>query len=243
MTYFISYGDDKYTNSKNRIKAEAINSGFFDVVNVYGRQDISEEFLQKTRPYIDMPRGGGYWLWKSFFLKKTLEEMSEGDYCVYVDAGCSVNPYGIDRFDFYKDLLGRSGILSFQMGEGAVEEKFTTGAIFNHLNIAETSTIRKTGQIVGGILIIRKCEKSLKLINEYYDAAINHTHLFSDEHNSTGNSSNFIDNRHDQSILSVLRKVYNSTTIEDETYADNMEGWNDLISNKKIPFLATRIRN
>ena len=129
------------------------------------------------------------------------------------------------------------------MGEGAAEEKFTTGVIFNHFNIPETSSIRKTGQIVGGILIIRKCEKSIKLINEYYDAAINHAHLFSDEHNTTGNSSNFIDNRHDQSVLSVLRKIYNSTSIEDETYANTMEAWHDLIYNKKIPFLATRIRN
>ena len=243
MTYFISYGDDKYSNSKNRIKAEATNSGFFDVINVYGRQDISEEFLEKTKPYIDMPRGGGYWLWKSFFLKKTLEEMSEGDYCVYVDAGCSVNPYGIERFNFYKDLLSEIGILSFQMGEGAAEEKFTTGAIFDKFGIEEKSEIRKSGQIIATILIFKKCEKSIKLIDDYYNLAINYTSLFSDEYNMINNSPNFVDNRHDQSILSIMRKKYESICINDETYADTMEGWYDLIYNKKIPFLATRIRN
>jgi len=241
--YFISYGDDKYRLSKQRLKQEAINSGFFDVVNVYGRQDISEEFLKKTRPYIDMPRGGGYWLWKSFFLKKTLEEISEGDYCVYVDAGCSVNQYGIERLNFYKNLLNDDGILSFQMGEGATEEKFTTSAIFNQIGIEENSEIRKSGQIIATILIFKKCEKSIKLIDDYYNLAINYTSLFSDEYNMMNNSSNFVDNRHDQSILSVMRKKYGSICINDETYADTAEGWQDLYYNKKIPFLATRIRN
>jgi hypothetical protein len=129
------------------------------------------------------------------------------------------------------------------MGEGAAEEKFTTNAIFNYFNVPENSEIRKTGQIVGGILIIRKTDKTIKLINEYYEIATKHTKLFSDENNFVNNSENFIENRHDQSILSVMRKLYGSSIIEDETYADTMEKWYDLIYNKKIPFLATRIRN
>ena len=97
MIYFFSYGDDKYKNSKDRIRNEA-RSFIFDKVDIYGREDIPFEFIEKTKPYIDMPRGGGYWLRKPFFLKKTFDMMNDGDICVYADAGCTINPNGLDRF-------------------------------------------------------------------------------------------------------------------------------------------------
>lgn len=242
MIYFFTYGDDNYKNSKLRIEHEAKMFGF-DSIKIYGRQDIDEEFLNKTKPYINMPRGGGYWLWKSFFLKKTFEEMNYGDICVYADAGCSINPYGSERFNYYRELLdnNESGILSFRM-DGLDEERYTTEAIFEHFNIEPDSNVRISGQIMATILIMRKNEKSEKLVEEYYNLALNNTNLFSDEFNLQNNCSRFVDNRHDQSILSVMRKKYNTVEIQDETYADTMEGWNNLVYIKKIPFLATRIR-
>ena len=92
------------------------------------------------------------------------------------------------------------------------------------------------------ILIMRKCEKSISLVNEYYNLALSNPKLFSDDYNKEGNCGRFIDNRHDQSLLSVLRKKHGSVEILDETYADTIDGWNNLIYIKKIPFLATRIR-
>jgi hypothetical protein len=38
MTYFFSYGDDKYKTSKQRIYNEAKNSMYFDDIKIYGQK-------------------------------------------------------------------------------------------------------------------------------------------------------------------------------------------------------------
>jgi hypothetical protein len=93
------------------------------------------------------------------------------------------------------------------------------------------------------MIIFRKCDKSLKIINDFYNLSLDDTVLFSDEFNKVGNCERFIDNRYDQSIFSVLRKKYETVEIVDETWAPDNNGWNNLYYVKKIPFLATRIRS
>jgi hypothetical protein len=243
MIYFFTYGDEKYSNSKIRISNESKLFGFDDIA-IYGKEDIPIEFIEKTMPYINHHRGGGYWLWKPFFLKKTFDKMNFGDYCVYADAGCTINPNGKERFDFYKTLISENenGILSFRM-DGLDEEAYTTEEIFKNFNIDNNSNIRKTGQIMATILVMCKTTHSQKLVDDYYNLSISRPNLFSDDFNYDNNSERFVDNRHDQSILSVMRKIHGSVEIIDETYAGTMDGWNILYYEKKIPFLATRIRN
>lgn len=241
MIYFLTYGDDKYTLSKQRLFQEALNFKIFDDIKIYGRNDIGLDFIEKTKPYINMPVGGGYWLWKSFFLKNTFEKMKDNDYCVYIDAGCSINPYGQDTFNKWLRLLDNNdtGTISFYIG--TKEENYNTDAVFEHFQIPIESDIRKSDQIIGGILIFRKCEKSQKLIDDYYNLAISNPKLFSDENNLS--SKNFSNHRHDQSVFSVMRKLYGSILLKDESYTESMDEWYDIIYNRKIPFLATRIRN
>jgi len=237
MVYFFSYGDSSYINSKNRIYNEAKNIGFDDV-NVYGPENLPEDFLKKTYPYITHPRGAGYWLWKAFFLKQTFDKMSNDDICIYADAGCHVNIHGKKRLQEYFNLIENddSGILSFDLGEFK-EKMFTNEKVFEYFNISESNTdIRDTGILVGGILYIRKCKNTTHLINEYYRVAVERPDLFSDEHNNYKRKPEFRDHRHDQSIFSILRKLNGSVVIPDETYAND---WNQLIH---VPILATRIR-
>jgi len=237
MIHFLTYGDNTFSNSKKRLKIEAENFGVFDTISIYNREDISMDFIEKTSPYINMDRGGGYWLWKCFFVKKTFDQINYGDYCVYIDAGCSINIRGKERFfEYLKMIDNEIGVLSFQLEHS--EYKWTSEKVFDFLEIEKDSEIRKSEQLVGGILILKKCEYSMNLINKWYDIAINNPDLFSDIYNNNNNEY-FIEHRHDQSIFSILRKKYGSVILKDETWSDN---WNYLLYEKKAPFLATRYR-
>ena len=37
------------------------------------------------------PRGYGYWLWKSYIIKKTIEKMSDDDILLYLDCGYEID--------------------------------------------------------------------------------------------------------------------------------------------------------
>lgn len=256
--YFFTYGDDKYTNSKIRIKEEAINFEMFDDIRIYGKEDLNFSFLIKTKPYIDSPKGGGYWLWKSFLLKKTFDMMSDDDYCVYVDAGCTINKFGKERFIEYLYLLDKSesGILRFSF-PGVSEEIYTNSRVFDYFrennNIYKKSdrflsTLSKTDQLMATILIFKKCKISIEYVNRFYEISLSNPELFSDKYNEINKNKDFIDHRHDQSVSSCLSKVIsnNLVIIPDETFTTDTDGeilyWDNLVHNKKIPFLATRIR-
>jgi len=239
-TFFISYGDSNYTQSKNRIQHEAINMGF-DNVNVYGPEDISKSFIQKTLPFISYPKGGGYWLWKSFFIKQMFDIMKVDDICVYADAGCHVNIHGKQRLQEYYDIINRnsSGIISFQIGD-LQEEWYTTDKVFDFFNIPDDDIdIRKSGQYISTILIMRKCDATIELIDDYYNIATTRSDLFSDIYNVDNKTPTFRDHRHDQSIFSILRKQHGSVVLPDETWTYNGLNWSDL---KHIPIFSSRIR-
>lgn len=236
MIYFLSYGNDNYRNSKQRISQEARAMGF-DSVEVFGPENLPKEFLEKTYPHILHPRGAGYWLWKSWLLKKTFEKMNDGDYCVYADAGCHVNIHGKKRMMEYFQMItdDESGFLAFEL-EGFMEKMFTNTKCLEFFNINEQDPIRDTGILVGGILFLRKCKNSQIIVDEFYKIATENPDLFSDVHNTYKPCAEFRDHRHDQSVLSLIRKKHGCVIIPDETYSEN---WQELIH---VPILATRIR-
>ena len=77
---------------------------------------------------------------------------------------------------------------------------------------------------------------SIRIINEYYEIAVNHSDLFSDVYNDYNRQPEFRDHRHDQSILGFVRKKYGTVVIPDETFAAD---FNDIAH---VPVIAARIR-
>ena len=61
--------------------------------------------------------------------------------------------------------------------------------------------------------------------------------LFTDYYNNN-QQSYFKDNRHDQSVFSIIRKKYNSIILKDETF---FEPFGNIIS-LNYPFWATRLK-
>jgi hypothetical protein len=81
-----------------------------------------------------------------------------------------------------------------------------------------------------------KKNKNLNIIIDvWYNVMYDEPLLFTDHYNKN-QASYFIDNRHEQSILSIVRKKYGSIILSDETYFKpfgNKESFN-------FPFWATR---
>jgi hypothetical protein len=217
--YFITFGgpSKRFHEAVNRIKREAEELGIYDKIIGYTDKELKDKnkFWKKHGKFIESnPRGYGYWLWKSFITKETLKEMNENDILVYADSGCSLNKNGTKRLLEYFDIVKNSslGILSFELDY--IEKSYTKMDIFKEMNVFE---LMDTKQLVGGIFIIRKCERTVNLVKELYKLCSNY-HLINDDPSKIPNSPDFIDYRHDQSIFSLLRKKRGTEILRDETY-------------------------
>ena len=233
--HFITYGDNN-VNCKNRIKSEAENFECFDTITIYSREDITPDFNNKFKDILNYTRGGGYWVWKFDIILSKLNEIDYNDILVYTDCGTTININGKNRFYEYIDLLNKSnyGIISLEMNY--IEKEWTTKQLFNNLDIDMETDIANSGQYTGAILIMKKNEHTLMIFNKCIELLNKDHNLITDTYN-IGQNAYFKDNRHDQSILSLVRKKYNSIVLKN----DYNDLWRDINEeNNHIPFIASR---
>lgn len=236
--HLISYGDNNFKNAKKRVNNEGINSEWFDTTTICGPENLSEEFKHEFNDILKKPRGVGYWIWKFDIIKQELTKLAINDILIYLDAGCSININGNKRFIEYIEMLNNSNesIISFQMPH--IEKKYTNKELFHHFNMNVNDNNGNSGQIVGGVLIMKNTEKMMKIIDECINVLRTDHLLVTDYYNKIEQCNDFIDNRHDQSILSLVRKKHGSIVLTDETYFQPFGNKESL----KFPFWATRKR-
>ena len=224
---------------------QAKEFGEFSIIKGYGPEDLPHHFKEKYKHILDRDRGGGYWLWRPIILLDALEEVGEGEFLVYLDAGCTLNPLGKKRFNEYISLLDKSeyGILSFQMsgnkGPGSLEmeQKWTIREIFEYFGVNPQSNIGTSGQYLGGVFIMQKNKHLEKYMTMFMEAIIRDPLMCTDDYNKKNQMDEFRENRHEQSISSVLRKKIGSVVIDgDESWMLPFGRGESL----KYPFWATR---
>ena len=240
---FLTYGDHKFARSKQRICNEAKRLGLFDKIIIKSKNDLlveSSEFKKKLKsnPRLQKifaaPRGGGYWIWKPFVILEQLRKMDENDVLIYTDAGCTV-PVGNDgkkqqtkeKLQEYISVVNQSekGVLAFKNPH--IDHVWTTGDIFRYFKTFDDPKVYNTRQFSGGRLhVIRKCNHSMKLYERWWEITHTKPNFYTDNPSSTQNFPRFVENRHDQSVFSILCKVHG---VEEEYSWD------------KIPIKATHI--
>ncbi|KAK1738937.1 hypothetical protein QTG54_010253 [Skeletonema marinoi] len=139
--------------------------------------------------------------------------MKEGDFLVYLDAGSQVNKGGEERFREYLKIVNESeyDMLCFEYRKTFNHEyKWTTENVFNAFNVSMEDPIRRTGQIEGGTLLMQKGPHLRSWLKIIQDALLQDPWIITDKYNHETEllTPDFRDNRHDQSISSVSRKIH-----------------------------------
>ena len=257
--HFISYGDKNFKKSVLRIEREAKDFNSFKSIEVFKNKDFyDKDFLKKYKKVIKQKKLSGYGIWKYYLINKKINEINNDEFLIYCDAGCTINLKGKDRYYEYLDMLSESdlGIISFPIRNHAdedykdnptLEKIWTTKEIFDYFKIGINDPIANSPQILSGILIIKKNNHIKEILSEYKKVLEYDQNLITDYYNLQNQYDFFKENRHDQSIWSVLRKVYGSYNLdvdesffyyvkeEDKIDYDDPDKW-------KYPFWATRIK-
>jgi hypothetical protein len=201
MIVSISYADDTYRKTQKLHDRLARKWGA-DKTIAYGPADIDPVFREKNKSIFQYKRGAGYWLWKPYIIKDSLDKMEEGDYLIYSDAGSAF----IRPISYLIDAMKKeqTDVMCFEIG---AKERCWSKRDALLLLEADKEEYLDRGQICGTYLILRKTKDSCILVDDYLKYAQDRR-IITDEPNVLGvpNYPEFIENRHDQTIWSLLCK-------------------------------------
>ena len=226
--YVICFADSRLINSVNRLKSELKDFTIIDTTYFFSEQDLDSSFKKELHS-IRHRRGYGYWKWKSYFVKKMMDKINSNDILIWSDVGNTFNSQGEHRLMEYIEMsrTNKSGIVAFSQN-GNTEKTWTKGDLFHHFKVYDEPLFTDTDQIWAGAFILRKTPNSIELVNRWFDIHMNHYDLTTDKKSNIPNLNGFREHRHDQSVLSILVKSYNSILINsNEVYAGE-GGWEAL---------------
>jgi len=242
---FISYGNENFKVKKERIYKEAIEMGCFNgTIKVYDPSDLSEEFKSATGGVLNEKRGGGYWLWKPYIIYDMLQKLNENDILLYVDAGCTLNKNGVPRLKEYAQAISPStnkSILVMRLTTEK-EKKWTSTPIFEYFNEPIDGEAGNSNQHLATTSLYRKCDKTMMFVETWLNIAKTRPDLFTDVYNDESKRTNpiFSENRHDQSIFSMITK---SEPYNDWCVVINEEIEIGLGYSERSPIFASRHRS
>lgn len=202
----ISYSNKKYLSSLILNKKTANKVGKVDKYYSYGPNDIDNEFRDENKDILSRERGNGYWLWKPYFILKTLKEkLNDGDYLIYTDAQIIYIDIAEKLVDFLKK---RNAEMWAEKLECCQEKLFSKRDAFVLIDV-DKPFYTDTKQYNGAYQIYKKSRFTENFLKDYLFYCRD-KRIITDEVNSMGlpNYDKFVDNRHDQTVFSLLIKKY-----------------------------------
>jgi hypothetical protein len=235
--HLVTYGDNAYVASRELLRQEALRFGISNI-HMYGPRRLPVTFVKKHIDFFRKNRrGGGCWLWKPLIVRDVLSHIKDGDFLLYADAGCGINPNGQKRFIEWLEICDNQNNISFQM-HGLAEKHWTKLSVARLMG-CEAAEIMDSGQIMAGIFGLKKNKYMVELIQEWLDIC-SMEWTIDDSVQSVANDPEFKEHRHDQSVFSLLRKREKFCTIPDETYAHD-GNWNGQLTGS-VPIWTLRRR-
>ena len=200
----ISFGsNDEYINLAEKTVQSINNLYSKSETKVFKPKDLPDEINNYAKTY---SKGYGYWIWKPYIVKKALSTVNENDILLYVDGRSGLRQIGkpirwLDEFI----MQNQFDIASWQMIHK--EMSWTNGDIISAFNLDLNSVLLKTGQFAATFHAWRKNIRSQNFSNEWLNFLLNNREFCRDDDSQNANHKKFIDNRHDQSVFSLMIKT------------------------------------
>jgi len=232
--FFMTFGAGNIgiQNAAQRLGSQAVESGFFDEVEVFSYSDLPPKVTELFAPAtLDECRGFGFWAWKPYLINQKMESLVDGDILVYLDAGSEINKHGVDRFTYYLDFVARHDVLVFPI---PYQHRFWVKP-HSSLRIERHNFFRN--QVWAGMIMLRVSDLSRRIVSRWYELAFENSGSALTEDISDGEifPEGFKEHRHDQSILSHVIYSEKLTMIDrdESTHTPWSKG-------EEFPFLALR---
>ena len=217
MKLLINYANAQYTQSQKLNSKTGLAVAGFDKVISYRPRDIDKFFFLNNAEILSQKEGNGYWLWKPYFIHKSLHFLHDGDFLFYCDSGS----YFIGSIQPLIDICSKTGQDVVVFDVGFVEKNYTKRDAFIILN-SDTADYTDSIQRLGSFILVRRSKFSIEFISTFLEYAQD-KRLITDMDNVMGypDYEGFIAHRHDQSILSLLSKKHGLESFRDPSQYGN----------------------
>lgn len=225
MIYLISFATQEFKYSQKILKISALRNGV-DKVFLFNRKKLEKTvFYIKNKEVLDEKRGAGYWLWKPYYILEILKELKDNDYLIYSDSAIEVK----HNIKPLIDIVCKKEMLLFAEGGLHPNSQYTKRDCFVLMN-CDLKKYWRSNQLLASIQIYKKTKKSIRFLEGLLKFSEN-PNIITDIPNIAGknNFSNFIDHRHDQSVLSLF-----ALKNKIEIYRDPTQWGNSLFGNTKF---------
>lgn len=210
-TFATTFGTKNFSESHLLWELTAKNK--VDKCIPYNEDDLDAQFLKKNDDIFQFKKGFGYYVWKPYCILKTMNQMEEGDVCVYTDV-CSTFIEELDPL--FQECVKNGGIYLFDNRN--VHPKRGTwhnspwvkGDCFSMMD-CDTEKYHKGLHVDAAFQVYQKNKKTMEFLEEYsfYCQNIN---IITEVPNIQGvNQPDFYEHRYDQSVLSLLSIKHNIT--------------------------------
>lgn len=204
---------DFYDGKINKKLFSGEYNNIIDKVLRYNENDLDDYIKEIVLDIIEKygKRGYGYWIWKPYLIYKELEKLNDGDMLIHLDSYRRIDKI-VDIFDDIKNELTDEKPIDF-ITVGFDDYKYTTTKLRNrlekYLNYKFNENQLFKTQFEAGILFIKKNDFTVNFFKKYFDFMIKNIDVITDIYNNDkDNHESFIENRHDQSVFSLLCKYY-----------------------------------
>lgn len=205
--HFITFATpDHMSFAENNVRS-ALEVGKFDTAKIYTSNDIDEYFKVKNLRLTSCNRGCGYFIWKPYIILKKLLEIDENDILCYND---SKYIWTTNVRNMESQILNGKNIgvyLNKPNGGTHIEKQWTKGDAFVLMN-ACNNAYKNSPQVWAGFILLRKSFNPIRFIGEWLTYAQDFRILSDSPSRISPNDPSFSENRHDQTILSLLCKKW-----------------------------------
>ena len=216
--YFLTFHNDSFKLQGHRIISEAKSTGWFAKCVRETDETIADFITQHDNFFKSNPRGFGCWIWKPFIILKWLNQLEDGDILVYQDAGGSVIKSKEKRLMEYFEILNETPMIAFSVSHYK-ERFFQKLDLLKKFDLHNDETFLESGSLEAGVLIMKNCSLTKDFCTQWLDVMLEDNYFMSTSHSRFSEQlEGFIEYREDQSVLSVLYKVYGFRTFTTESY-------------------------
>lgn len=200
MIYGVNYANDLYRDAQVMNTRTAYENGV-DKVFEYTFESLPDEFIKNHSRHFACSRGNGLWIWKPYVILDALSKIEDNDYLIYIDSGAAY----VNNVSYLIDAMEDQNCDIMPFVITPKEKQWSKRDAFILME-CDSDEIAESPQICGGYIVIKKSNHSVRIMEEYLRYASDYRIVSEDKSVLGKDYAGFVENRHDQTVWSLLCK-------------------------------------